>query len=91
MPDTSDIRRTTDALKSQFEGAVDNLSEAAADAGAAIRDAGARVADQTQSFYDELEGDAPADKLRNAIAEYPLASVLIAGAVGYLVSRLMNR
>ncbi len=90
----SDVRQMGDRLKSQFDDAVDHASSAVSGAASAASDAvrthTSRVAESAQDFYDELEGDNPGEKLRGVIAEYPLASIAVAGAAGFLLARWLR-
>jgi ElaB/YqjD/DUF883 family membrane-anchored ribosome-binding protein len=105
MPDTSDLRRTGETVKARVSeaigtagetvktrvsDAVDQASRVATDATDTLRQQGARIAGGAQELYDEIEGDTPGDKLRSLIADYPVASLLIAAAAGYLVGRALH-
>jgi hypothetical protein len=105
MPDTSDLRRTGETVKarvseavgaagetvkSRVNDAVDQASRVAADATDSVRQQGAQIAGRAQEFYDEIEGDTPGDKLRSLVTDYPVASLLIAVAAGYLVGRALH-
>jgi hypothetical protein len=101
MPDTSELRRTAESVKARVADAgdtvrahvndtVDQVSRAAADATDAMRQHGARMAENAQAFYDDIEGDTPGDKLRSLVADYPVAALLIAGAAGYLIGRVLH-
>lgn len=105
MPDTSDLRRTGEAVKARVTEAVGTAGEAvkahvgdavdqaktvASDTTEQLRQQGARLAESAQGLYDDLEGDTPGDKLRSLIADYPVASLLLAAAAGYLVGRALH-
>ena len=105
MPDTSELRRTGEAVKARVSeavgaasetvkarvnDAVDQVGKVAGDASETVRQQGARLAESAQGFYDDIEGDTPGDKLRSIIADYPVASLLIAAAAGYLVGRALH-
>lgn len=105
MPDTSELRRTGEAVKSRVSeavgaasetvkshvnDAVDQASRMAGDATETLRQQGSQIADRAQNFYDDIEGETPGDKLRSIIADYPVASLLIAVAAGYLVGRALH-
>jgi ElaB/YqjD/DUF883 family membrane-anchored ribosome-binding protein len=79
--------RAGETVKSQLSGVVDQASGVASAAADAVRERSARVAESAQEFYDELEGDSPANKLRNIVSEYPFASLVAAAAIGFLLSR----
>jgi hypothetical protein len=105
MPDTSDLRRTAESVKTRVTDAVgqasdtvkarvgdtvDQVTRSAADATDAVRQQGARLAENAQEFYDDIEGDTAGEKLRSLIADYPVAALLIAGAAGYLIGRALH-
>src|SRR5258706_12621675 len=101
MPGTSDLRRTAESgkarvadasetVKAQVAGAADQVSRAAADATDTVRQQGARLAENAQDFYDDIEGDTAGDKLRTLITDYPVAALLVAGAAGYLIGRALH-
>ncbi len=91
MPDTAtDARRLGETVTSRFNETVDQVSSAAADASAALRQQGARLASNAQDLYEELEGDDAAAKLRNVVSDYPIASLLVAGAAGFLIARFLR-
>jgi ElaB/YqjD/DUF883 family membrane-anchored ribosome-binding protein len=87
---TSEIRRAGETVKSQLSGVVDQASGVASAAADAVRERSSRVAESAQEFYDELEGDSPANKLRHIVAEYPFASLVAAAAIGFLLSRTFD-
>ncbi len=91
MAVTSDIRGVGEKLKSQFDQTVDQAANAASSAAEAVRARTNRLADRAQDFYGELAGDDPAAKLRAVIADYPLCSLAVAAAAGFLVARVMRR
>ena len=82
--------RAGEAVKSQLSGVVDQASGVASAAADAVRKRSARVAESAQEFYDEIEGDSPANKLRNIVAEHPIASLAAAAAIGFLLSRAFD-
>src|SRR4051812_1745562 len=101
MPDTSDLRRTAESVKTrvadvgetvkaQVAGAADQVTRAAAGATDQVREQGARLAENAQEFYDDLAGDTAGDKLRSLITDYPVAALLVAGAAGYLIGRALH-
>jgi ElaB/YqjD/DUF883 family membrane-anchored ribosome-binding protein len=90
MAVTSEMRRVGEQLKSQFDGAIDQVSSVASNATDAVRDRTSRLAGSAQEFYDELDGDTPGDKLRAAVATYPLSSLAIAAAAGFLLARWLR-
>jgi hypothetical protein len=105
MPDTSDLRRTAESVKTRVTDAVgqasetvkarvgdtvDQVTRSAADATDAVRQHGARFAENAQEFYDDIDGDTAGEKLRSLIADYPVAALLIAGAAGYLIGRALH-
>ena len=90
MAVTTDIRGVGEKLKSQFDQTVDQATSAASSAADAVRARTSRLADTAQGFYDELEGDNPGAKLRAVIAEYPLCSLAVAAAIGFLAARVLR-
>ena len=101
MATTSDIRRVGDTLKSQVGDTIDQMTSAAtsaldraadvaSSAGDTVRAQADRLAGGAQEFYDELEGDTAGAKLRGIVAEYPMASLLVAVAAGFLVGRALR-
>lgn len=105
MPDTSDLRRTGETVKARVSEAVgtagetvkarvgeavDQAGKVATEATETVRKQGARLAETAQDLYEEIEGETPGDKLRSIIADYPVASLLIAVAAGYLVGRALH-
>ncbi len=101
MATTADIRRVGDTLKSQVGDAIDHVSGAAtsaidhaADVASSARETvraqAGRIAGSAQELYDELDGDSAGAKLRSIVAEYPMASLLVAVAAGFLVGRALR-
>lgn len=105
MPDTSDLRRTGEAVKARVteavgtagetvkarvEEVVDQASKVATDASDTVRKQGARLAETAQDYYDDIKGETPGEKLRSIVADYPVASLLVAVAAGYLVARALH-
>jgi hypothetical protein len=84
------VGQASDTVKARVNDTVDQVSRSAADATDAMRQQGARLAENAQGFYDDIEGDTAGEKLRSLIADYPVAALLIAGAAGYLIARTLH-
>jgi ElaB/YqjD/DUF883 family membrane-anchored ribosome-binding protein len=91
MAVTTDIRGVGEKLKSQFDQTIDQATSAASSAADAVRSQTNRLAGTAQEFYDELEGDNAGAKLRAVIADYPLCSLAVAAAAGFLLAQMLRR
>ena len=91
MTVTSDIRRAGEAVRSKLDETVDQAGRAASDTAEALRARGSALAGRARDVYDDLEGDDPGAKLRAVIGDYPLASLAVAGAIGFLLARFLRR
>ncbi len=91
MAVTSDVRRVGETLKAKVDETVDQASRVASETTEALRQRGSELAERAQGFYDDLEGDDPGAKLRTIVTDYPLASLAVAAAAGFLLARYLRR
>jgi len=91
MANTSDIERVGTTLKTHFGEAIDQAADAARGATSAISARADQLASDAQEFYEELDTDALAARLRGAVGAHPAVSLLAAASVGYLLARLLHK
>jgi len=91
MTSTSDIDRVGNNLKTHFGDAIDQAADAARDATKAMRARANQLAGDAQEFYEELDTDALAARVRSAVGDHPAVSLLAAASVGYLLARLLHK
>jgi ElaB/YqjD/DUF883 family membrane-anchored ribosome-binding protein len=90
MARTSSIEQIGDTVKAHVSDAVDHVTDAANSASDAVRRHSSRLADAAQEYYEEFDSRALANRARGLVGEYPVASLLVAAGVGYLLARWLR-
>ena len=90
MARSSSIDQVGDTVKARFGDAVDHIADAANTASDTVRRQSGRLADAAQDYYEEFDSRALAGRARGMIGEYPVASLLVAAGVGYLLARWLH-
>ena len=90
MARTSSIDQIGDTVKTRLGDAVDHVTDAANTASDAVRRHSGRLADAAQDYYEEFDSRALANRARGMVGEYPVAALLVAASVGYLLARWLH-
>lgn len=94
------INEVMGAAKSTYDTAADAANDlskqagtAAANAGAAVRDAAGRVSEVAADLGDKVyqRGRQAGEQVTKHVEAQPLSSILIAGAAGFVIGMLMAR
>lgn len=90
-PDAAALMDDLAALKRDFAALTAHLKAGAGSA--AARDAAGQLGDEVHRLYESLAGQSErtAKALSRQVEEQPLASVLIAFGLGFILSRLLSR
>jgi ElaB/YqjD/DUF883 family membrane-anchored ribosome-binding protein len=90
-PDLAALMNDLAALKRDFAALTGHLKAGAGSA--AARDVAEQLGDEMHRLYEALgqRGERTAKALSRQVEEQPLASVLVAFGLGFILSRLLSR